>query len=163
VVPAARLLAGAGKIAAAAAHARTLEQQLPKQARALGSVIRGEILLAANKPLEAIDTLVAGRALADLWLVRYMLGRAYLAHGRFAEAVAEFDECHKRIGETTDVFLGDWPTFRYNVPLKYWLARAQDGMALKDQAARNYQAYLELRGSVAGDPLAADARKRISR
>ena len=163
VVPAARLLIAAGKRGPAAAHAATLDKQLAKQTRAFGRVIHAELALAANKPVEAIDALVAGRSLADLWLVRYTLGRAYVEQGRFVEAVAEFEECQKRIGETTDVFLADWPTFRYNVPLKYWLARAQDGLALKDNAAKNYQAYLDLRGQVAGDPLAADARKRMSR
>ena len=81
--------------------------------------------------------------------------------GRHAEAVAELERCQKRIGEASDVFLDDWPTFRYTVPLKYWLAAAQDGLGLTDSAAKNYKAYLELRGRWRAIALAADARKRI--
>ena len=92
-----------------------------------------------------------------------MLGRAYIEAERYADAVAELEECQKRIGEASDVFLDDWPTFRYTVPLKYYLGRAQEGLGIKDSATKNYQAYLALRSNVSGDALAADARKRISR
>ena len=46
------------------------------------------------------------------------------------------------------------------MPLKYWLARAQEGLGITESDAKNYQAYLDLRGAVPGDALAADARKR---
>ena len=92
--------------------------------------------------------------------MRYLLGRAYLEAGRYPEAVAEFEECQKRIGEASDVFLDDWPTFHYVVPLKYYLARAQEGLGLTDSAVKNYQAYLALRSSVAGESRGADARTR---
>ncbi len=162
-VPAARLLIGAGRAEAAAPYAAVLEKHVRKRSRAMGAVIRAEMAMAARKSVEAIDTLTAARALADLWLVRFTLGRAYVEQGRFAEAVAEFEECEKRIGETADVFLDDWPTFRYTVPLKYWLARAQEGAGITGSAMKNYQAYLELRPEATGDALATDARKRISR
>jgi tetratricopeptide (TPR) repeat protein len=163
VVPAARLFVAAGRVDAAAAHAAALEKQVQKRSRALAAVIRAEISLSAKRPVEAIDALTAARGLADLWLVRYTLGRAYVEQERYAEAIAELEECQKRIGEATDVFLDDWPTFRYTVPLKYWLARAQQGLGQADSAKKNYDAYLALRGQVAGDALAADVRKRIAR
>jgi len=162
-VPAARIFVAAGRIDEARAIASTLEKQLGKRRRALSAVIKGEIALAAQKPAEAIEALSSGRALADLWLVRYALGRAYVEQGRHADAIAELEACEKRIGEATDVFLDDWPTFRYTVPLKYWLGRAQEGIGLKDAAAKNYQAYIALRSTVPGDALANDARKRASR
>lgn len=162
VLPAARLLIASGRAEAAAPLIASLDKQVRKRGRALAAVAKAEAALAAKKPLEAIDTLSAARNLADLWIVRYSLGRAYVEAGRHAEAVAELDECQKRIGEASDVFLDDWPTFRYTVPLKYWMGRAQEGLGLKDSAAKNYQAYLASRGSVAGDALAADARKRTS-
>jgi len=162
-VPAARIFVAAGRIDEARAIASTLEKQLGKRRRALSAVIEGEIALAAQKPAEAIEALSSGRALADLWLVRYALGRAYVEQGRHADAIAELEACEKRIGEATDVFLDDWPTFRYTVPLKYWLGRAQEGIGLKDAAAKNYQAYIALRSTVPGDALANDARKRASR
>ena len=162
LVPAARLSIGMGRADAAAGYAATLEKQVRKRTRAVSAVIRAEIAMGSKKTVEAIDILTAARSLADLWLVRFTLGRAYVEQGRFAEAVAELDECQKRIGETADVFLDDWPTFRYSAPLKYWLGRAQEGLGIKDAAAKNYQAYIDLRSQVPGDALAADARKRIS-
>lgn len=163
VLPAARLLIAAGRADAAAPLMAGLEKQVRKRARALAAVARADAALAAKKPVEAIDGLIAARNLADVWLVRYALGRAYVEAGRHAEAVAELEESQKRIGEAADVFLDDWPTFRYTVPLKYWLGRAQEGLGLKDSAMKNYDAYLSSRGSVAGDALATDARKRTSR
>lgn len=163
LLPAARLLIAAGRADAAAPHIAALDKQVRKRGRALAAVAKADLALAGRKPVEAIDGLTAARALADLWLVRFTLGRTYVDAERYAEALAELEECQKRIGEASDVFLDDWPTFRYTVPLKYYLARAQDGLGLKDSAAKNYQAYLALRSGVSGDALATDARKRISR
>jgi tetratricopeptide (TPR) repeat protein len=161
VVPAGRLLIAAGRDATA--QADLLERQIRKRGRAMAAVIRAEAALAAGRPVEAIDRLLAARTLADLWLVRFMLGRAYVQNGRYPEAMAELEACETRIGEAADVFLDDWPTFRYAVPVKYWLGRAQQGVGLGEAANRNYQAYLDRRAAVTGDPLAADARKRITR
>jgi tetratricopeptide (TPR) repeat protein len=163
VVPAARIFVAAGRVDEALAVAADLEKQVRKRSRALAAVIHAESALAAKKPVEAIDALSKARGLADLWLVRYTLGRAYVEQGRHAEAIAELEACQQRIGEATDVFLDDWPTFRYTVPLKYWMGRAQEGLGMKDGAAKNYQAYIDLRSQVIGDALATDARKRISR
>ena len=162
LLPAARLLITTGRADAAQPHIAALEKQIRKRGRALAAVAKAESLLGGNKAVDAIDALTAARSLADLWLVRYMLGRAYIQAERYADAVAELEECQKRIGEASDVFLDDWPTFRYTVPLKYYLGRAQEGLGIKDSAIKNYQAYLALRSGVAGDALAADARKRIS-
>ena len=161
VAPAGRMFAAMGRAEAARGLAADLEKQVQKRSRALGGVIQGELALLAKKPVEAIDAVTAARGLADLWLVRFTLGRAYVEAGKYAEAIAEFEACEKRIGEASDVFLEDWPTFRYTSPLKYWLARAQDGLGMGESAAKNYQAYLDLRGAVRGDPLATDARKRL--
>jgi eukaryotic-like serine/threonine-protein kinase len=163
VVPAARLFVAAGRTDDARKIAAGLEKQIRKRSRALAGLIHAEIALAAKKPVEAIDALSAARGLADLWLVRFTLGRAYVEQGRHADAIAELEACRQRAGEATDVFLDDWPSFRYTVPLKYWLGRAQEGLGIKDSAAANYQAYIDLRSQVPRDALAADARKRISR
>ncbi len=161
VAPAGRMFAAIGRAETARGLAADLEKQVQKRSRALGGVIHGELALLAKKPVEAIDAVTAARGLADLWLVRFTLGRAYVEAGKYAEAIAELEACEKRIGEASDVFLDDWPTFRYTAPLKYWLARAQDGLGITGSAAKNYQAYLDLRGAVRGDTLAADARKRL--
>ena len=107
----------------------------------------------ATDPNEALK-------LADLWIGRYWLGVAYVEAGAYAQALSELDACEKRRGEATSVFLDDVPSWRYTVPVKYWLARAQEGVGIKTQALANYKAFLALRPSSDRNPLVADARKR---
>jgi tetratricopeptide (TPR) repeat protein len=162
VVPAARLLFALGRDEQANTLAASLEKQIQKRRRAYAAVVRAERALRNAKPVEAIDGLTGARTLADVWLVRYTLGRAYVEAGHFAEGLAELEACSKRIGEGAAVFLDDWPTFRYTAPLHYWTARAQEGLGLATSAAKSYDTYLSLRGQVPGDTLAADARRRTS-
>ena len=64
------------------------------------------------------------------------------------------------------MYFDDVPTLRYLPPVYYWLARTQEGLAagVSAEARKNYQRYLELRASATfADPLAADARQRLSR
>jgi hypothetical protein len=105
--------------------------------------------------------LTAARSLADLWLVRFTLGRVYIEAGRYAEGLAEMEACAARRGEGAFVFFNDVPTLRALVPVSYWLARAQDGLGIKDSAQKNYRAFLDKRQGAVSDPLAADARKRV--
>lgn len=160
VVPAGLIFAATGRAERARGLAADLEKQVQKRSRALGGVIRAELALSGRKPVEAIDALNTSRGFADLWLVRYMLGRAYVEAENYAGAIAELEACQKRIGEASDIFLDDSPTFRYTAPLKYWLARAQDGLGIAESAAKGYEAYLQLRGDVPDDGLAKDARAR---
>jgi hypothetical protein len=92
--------------------------------------------------------------------VRFNLGRAYVEADRHVDARQEFEECEKKRGEATAVFLNDVPSVRYLVPLPYWLARAAEGAGSKDSAVKYYRAYLALR-QPASDPLAADAERRL--
>jgi hypothetical protein len=75
--------------------------------------------------------------------------------------LSELDACLKRRGEATALFLDDVPTYRHLAPLYYWLARAQQGVNLNADAKDNFETYLRMRGDVAGDPLAAEARARL--
>ena len=91
-----------------------------------------------------------------------MLGRAYLEGGHSAEALAEFETCKKRRGETADLLFADTTTLRYLPPLYYWLGRAQEGTGMTEAARENYREFLRLRTDAnPGDPLAADAKRRI--
>ncbi|OFW40266.1 MAG: hypothetical protein A3J29_19900 [Acidobacteria bacterium RIFCSPLOWO2_12_FULL_67_14b] len=162
VIPAGRALIALGQETEARKLAQRLEAEVQKRRRAFGAILVAEIALKQGRLIEAIDALTAARSLADLWLVRFTLGRVYIEAGRFAEGLAEMEACLSRRGEAAAVFLNDVPTLRYLVPVSYWMARAQDGLGQADSAAKGYQSYLELRGNVAGDPLAADARKRLA-
>jgi hypothetical protein len=119
-----------------------------------------EIALEQGTPAGAIDALTAARSLADLWLIRFMLGRVYIEAGRYTEGLAEMEACAARRGEGAFVFFNDVPTLRYVVPVAYWLGRAQAGLGIEDSAQKNYRAFLDKRQSAGSDPLAADARKR---
>ncbi len=165
IVPAARVLLRAGKVAEARALAAELEGQLQKQNRAYGKIVLAEIALEEKKPAEAVDLLTQARGLADLWLGRFDLGVAYvqadpLQHG--AEAITELEACQKRRGEATALFFDDRPTVRYLATLPYWLGRAQEGLGQAAPAKASYQAFLSLRKDAAADPLVQDARRRLT-
>jgi tetratricopeptide (TPR) repeat protein len=160
VVPAATLLIEANQDREAQATADNMERQLQKRARAFGKLLKAELALKRNRVAEAVDSLNEAKALADLWIVRMALGRAYVAAGRHAEALTELDACVRRTGEASAVFLTDVPSYRVTVSLKYWLARAQDGLGLKAEALANYKAFLARRGETASDAITLDARKR---
>ena len=68
----------------------------------------------------------------------------------------------QRRGQAAAIFLDDVPTFRYAAPLQYWLARAQEGLGMREPALANYKAYLALRQGASSDPLAADASRRLA-
>jgi tetratricopeptide (TPR) repeat protein len=161
VVPAARVLLASGRRADALGIAAELGKRLNPRARAYGKVIESEAALQEGRTLEAVEAARAALKLADLWLVRYALGVAYVQAGAYAEALSELEACDKRRGEATSVFLNDVPSWRYMAPLTYWLGRAREGVGLKTQALENYRAYVALRPSTLKEPLAEDARRRI--
>ena len=161
IVPAARVLLRAGKVAEAKALAAGLEGQLQKQSRAYGKILLAEIALEDKKTNEAVDLLVEARKFADVWLGRFDLGVAYIQAGAFAEALPELEACEKRRGEATALFFDDNPTVRYLATLPYWLGRAQEGLNMSAPAKAHYDAFLALKKDAAADPLVQDARRRI--
>jgi len=161
LVPAARLLSVSGRTADADRIAEQLGSNLAPRSRAYARVVKAATLLERGRPLEALDELKEAQRLADLWIVRYLKGVAYVGARGYAEALAELELCEKRRGEATAVFLDDIPTYRYLVPLNYWLGRAHDGIGARDAAGQHLRAYLALR-SPATDPLAKDAAARVA-
>jgi eukaryotic-like serine/threonine-protein kinase len=165
-VLAALVLVRAGVDAEATALAQDLSEQLQPESRAYGKIVEGEIALRHGKArtIEAVEAFLAAQKFADLWLGRFELGVAYVAAEHYAEGVQALEASQKRRGEATAIFLDDLPSFRYLAPVPYWLARAQEGVGLTTTASENYKKYLALRGTAAPrDPLAADARKRVTR
>ena len=162
LVPAARLLSASGRTADADRIADQLAEALAIRTRAYGRVVKATTLLERGRPAEALNELKEAQRLADLWIVRYLMGVAHVEARAYPEALAELELCEKRRGEATAVFLDDVPTYRYLVPLSYWLGRAHDGLGARDAAARHFNHYLSLR-SAATDALAKDAATRLSR
>ena len=158
-ITAARVLIDAGETDAAAEIATDLTAKLQSQSRSYGLMIQASIARIEGNHVEAIDLLRSAIKLADLWLVRFELGRAYLDAEYFAEALDQFLTCEERLGEATAVFLDDTPSYRYLATLPYWTARAQQSLGMQTSAYQGYEMFLALRPS--GGPLADDARQRM--
>ncbi len=159
VVPAGLMYIAADMVDDAEVLAKRLSQKLHPQSRAYANLIRGLIHQNSGRHVEAIDALNEGLLMADLWLLRFHIGRAYFDAGFFAEALDEFIAADNRQGEATSIFLDDLPTYRYLATLPYWLGRAQEKLGMKDMAAKNYTIFIARRPE--SDPLADDARQRM--
>jgi tetratricopeptide (TPR) repeat protein/TolB-like protein len=144
-VPAALELLRLGNNSAAMEIAENLQSKLQPQSRAYGLMIEGLVKLADDENVGAIDALREALDFADLWLVRFHLGQAYLGAGYTAEAMDEFETCNRRRGEATALFLDDLPTWRYMATLPYWLGRSQLELGMRDAGAENLRAFVVLR------------------
>jgi len=162
LVPAALVLLSAGKLAEAEGIALTLEQMLQTHMTAYARLILAEVAVQRRQYAEGIELFRDSIKRRDTWLARYLFGRLYARTGHFPEALAELDAAMKRRGEAADVFFYDTPTARYLPPAVYWFARTREALGGAD-ARKLYQDFLAIRGNaVPPDPLALDARKRLS-
>ncbi len=139
---------------------RKLEQRFEPDPQAYGKLIDAEAQMKRHDYRAAVHTFQDAQKIADTWLGRVGLGRAYLEAGAFTDADTEFDVCMKRRGEATAVFLDDEPSWRYFAPVYYYLGRTREGLGSAD-AAEAYSEYLKIRGNSTDDPLAKDARSRL--
>lgn len=128
LVPAALISLELGDIEYAASIADKLSQELQPMSRAYGQVIKGAIASREGRHADALDALRAGMDRADLWLLRFYLGRAYFEAGKYVEALDEFQTCLQRRGEATALFLDEKPTWRYMAQLQHWQAKAKENM-----------------------------------
>jgi len=149
----------AGDLESAKSYGEKLSNKLQSHARAYGNLVEGVVAMSDQNDVAAIDAIRAGSEFADLWLLRFYLGRAYLQGGFFAEAMDEFMLCEERRGEATAIFLNDLPTWRYMAALPYWLGRAQQGLGMADAATSSFQSFLS--SYKADDKLTQDAKSRL--
>jgi len=158
--PAARVLLQAGEDAKAESLASALDNMLQAQSRSYAKLISGEIALQHKRYPDAVNAFSDAQKLHNSWVSHFLLGRAYLEAAHFGEALAEFELCKKRRGETADLMLADTTTLRYLPPLYYWLARAQQGVGMRTEAQDNLQQFLKLRAEAdPGDPLVEESKK----
>jgi tetratricopeptide (TPR) repeat protein len=158
-VPAALMYLELGDVSEAGALSESMGEALQAQSRAYSALIEAKLLLATETDMDALDMLREAVGLADLWLIRFHLGKAYLRAGYDAEALDEFTNCESRRGEASALFLDDLPTWRYIATLPYWKGRAQENLGIGTAAQQSYRDYLAIRPH--GGPLADDARERI--
>ena len=133
-VPAALMYIEIGDIESARQIGASLEKNLQPQNRAYARLVEGVIARQAGDAVKAVESISAGIELADLWLLRFYRGIAYLEAGFGAEALDEFTVCRERRGEASAVFLDDLPTYRYAATLPDWTDRAQQQLAMADNA-----------------------------
>ena len=158
-VAAARVFLDTGHAERAAQIATELSAKLLPHSRAYGQMLQAILVRSEGEHIQAVDMLRDAVGFADLWLIRYELGRTYLEAGFMAEALSEFIGCDELRGEATAVFLDDMPSYRYLAALPYWTARAQEGLGMQSSSMQGYEAFLVLRPE--GGPLAEDARRRL--
>lgn len=158
-VPAALMYLEIGDTESARLIAESLAKNLQPQNRAYAALINGVIAMKSGDAVTAIETIASGIELADLWLLRFYSGIAYLEAGFGAEALDEFTACQERRGEASALFLDDLPTYRYMATLPYWTGRAQFELGMLHDARQNFMTFAARRPE--GDALAEDARERL--
>ena len=141
--------------------AADLAARISHDAQAYAKILEAESQLGHGKAQDAIETLQEAQKLADMWLVHFDLGRAYLDAGAFPEASSQLEACLKRKGEATSIFLDDVPSYHFLPPVYYYLGRAQEGMK-STGAADSYKTFLAIKEKSNGDALVADAQKHLA-
>ncbi|MGB9461519.1 MAG: hypothetical protein WCA94_11580, partial [Candidatus Acidiferrum sp.] len=137
-----------------------LSQKLEAEPQVYAKLTAGEAQLKKGNARDALNSFQEAQKLADTWLGHFDLGRAYLDAGAFTEASSEFDVCVKRRGEATSVFLDDVPSYHVLPAVYYYQGRAREGLH-SPGAAESYKTFLAIKEKGAGDPLVADAQRRI--
>lgn len=161
VYRAAQIYIAAGQEAEALHAVAPLSQRLENEPQIYAKLIAGEALLKRGNAREALNSFQEAQKLADTWLGHFDMGLAYLAAATYPEASSEFDVCLKRRGEATSVFLDDAPSYHLLPPVYYYQGRAREGLN-SPGAAESYRTFLALKEKGAGDPLVADATKRLA-
>ena len=151
----------AGQEAKARTLASQLANRLESDPQAFAKLLEGEALLKRGNAREAIKLFQESQKLADTWLGRFDLARAYVEAKAFTEADSELELCLKRRGEATEAFLGQLPTYRYFPPVYYYQGRAREGLK-SPSAAESYKAFLAIKEKAVKDPLVEDARRRLA-
>ncbi len=161
LLEAARVYIDAKREDKALALASQLNTRLEIDPRLYAKLIEGEVQLAHANVWDALRIFHEAQKLSDAWLVRLDLGRAYLAASAFTEAYSELEQCMKRRGEASAVFLDDIPTLRYLPPVYYYLGRAQQGLG-SPAAAESYRTFLNIKSKATPDSLVDDAQSRLA-
>jgi len=156
-----RIYIEAGQDAAAQLLASQLSSHLDPDDQAYAKLLEAEANLKRGDARRAVASFEEAQKLADTWIGRFDLGRAYIAMGAYTEADSEFERCMKRRGEASAMYLDDVPTFRAFPPTYYYLGRAQEGLK-SPAAADSYKSFLSIKEK--GDELGliVDARRRLA-
>jgi tetratricopeptide (TPR) repeat protein len=142
------------------AVASELDRRIEPEPLMNAQLLRGEAALAAGNAKAALEAFGAAQKIADSWLGRFGLGRAYLVAKAFTEAQSELEVCFRRRGEATAVFLDENPTYHLFPPVHYYLGLAYEGLK-SPEALKSFRAFVDLKKD-GEDPLLADARHHLA-
>jgi eukaryotic-like serine/threonine-protein kinase len=151
----------ASQYAAVPALVSQLSGRLDADSQAYGKLLDGEMSLKRGDARHAILSFQESQKLSDTWIGRFDLGRAYIEAGAFPEADSALENCLKRRGEASALYLDDVPTFRVLPPVNYYLGRAQEGMK-SPAAVESYKAFLAAKAKSEEFGLVQDAQRRIT-
>lgn len=156
-----RIYIEAGEAVAAQSLAAQLASHLEPDDQAYAKILQGEASLKLGDAPRAVELFEEAEKIADTWIGHLDLGRAYIERKAYTEADSELEECLKRRGEASAVFLDDVPTFRVLPLVYYYLGRAQEG--LKSPAAvESYKAFLAIKEKSDEAGLVKDAERRVA-
>ncbi|MCU1309394.1 MAG: Serine/threonine-protein kinase PknB [Candidatus Angelobacter sp.] len=161
LIDAARIYVEAGDFSHALPLAQSLGEQFESIPQAYAKIIEGEIQLKQGRSRDAVRVLQESLKLADTWLAHYDLARAHFEAKAFTEADSELDACIRRRGEATDIFLDEQQTIRFFPSVYYYKARVQQDTN-NASASDTFRTFLATKTGDSDEPLAADARRRIS-
>jgi tetratricopeptide (TPR) repeat protein len=151
----------AGQYAPVQAIVSQLSGRLDADSQAYGKVLEGEMFLKRGDAKRAIALFLEAQKVSDTWMGRMDLGRAYIEAGAFTEADSELENCLKRRGEASAIYLDDVPTFRRLPPVYYYLGRAQEGLK-SPAAAESFKTFLAIKGKGDEAGLVKDAERRVA-
>jgi tetratricopeptide (TPR) repeat protein len=154
-----RIYIEAGQLGAAQSLASQLASHLNPDDQAYAKLLEGEASLKRGDAKRAAMSFDEAEKLADTWIGRFDLGRAYIDMGAYTEADSELEKCLKRRGEASAIFLDDVPTFRAFPPVYYYLGRAQEGLK-SPAAADSFKTFLAIKANGDEAGLVSDAKKR---
>ena len=155
LLPAARLYITLDRADDARAIAKELGASEDEDGRTYGRMVDAELALDRGDAAGAIEKLRLLLKTTDFWLVRLVLGNAYLQSKQYPEAMAQLNWCEVRQGEAATLFRDDEPSIRYLGMLQDLLARAREGAGMTREAAPDVRQSRVLR---AGWPSGAAER-----
>ena len=159
---AARIFIEAGAEERARPLIESLSKELFAEPRAYAKLLEGLIALRAGDGRQAMTLLREGNDLFDTWIGYFDLGRAALAAKAYTQADSAFDVClNSRRGEALALFVDEEPTYAYLPQAYFYQGMVREGLKSAG-AAESFKQYLAIRGNASEDPLARQARERLT-
>jgi serine/threonine protein kinase/tetratricopeptide (TPR) repeat protein len=158
---AARVLAHVGQEAEAKSLERIIRANPGTRAPLFARIVSVDLLRLHHATKTALEEAMGDPGFGPAsWVARADLGQAEFEVGAWDDAERELTGAVEAAGAGAVAFDDDLPTLRYEPPARYWLARTKDALHRPD-APDVYRAFLAMEPHAQGDPLVADAKRRL--